>query len=75
MSNKQQSKRTSRKNVMRSFEDHIDLARLDYARRAKPGKDVAKVTGLVFAATVLVSLFSIRRIKDVGLADIIRHHG
>ncbi len=59
MSNKQQSKRNSRKSVIRSFEDQIDLARLDYARRTKPGKDVAKVMGLVFAAVVYLAGFGL----------------
>lgn len=59
MSNKQQSKRHSRKDVIRSFEDHFDLARLDYARRIKPGKDIAKVMGLIFAAVVYLAGFGL----------------
>lgn len=59
MSSKQPSKRNSRKNVMRSFQQHFDLARLDYKRRVKPGKDVAKITGLIFAAAVYLTGFGL----------------
>ncbi len=59
MSSKQPSKRNSRKNVMRSFQQHFDLARLDYKRRVKPGKDVAKVTGLILAAAVYLTGFGL----------------
>ena len=59
MSNKQASKRHSRKHVIRSFEEHFDLARLDYHRRVKPGKDMAKVMGLIFAAAIYLAGFGL----------------
>jgi len=57
MSNQQQSKRHGRKNVFRSFEQHITLSRLDYKPRIKPGKAMAKVVGLIFAAVVYLAGF------------------
>ncbi len=57
MSNKQQSKRHGRKNVIRDFEKHITLSRLDYKPRVKPGKAMAKVVGLIFAGMVYLGGF------------------
>lgn len=59
MSNKQSSKRSSRKQVLRAIQERFDLERLDYARRIKPGKDMAKVTGLILAALVYLSGFGL----------------
>lgn len=59
MSSKQPSKRNSRKNVVRSFQRHVDLARLDYRRRIKPGRDIAKITGLMFAAVIYMAGFGL----------------
>ena len=52
MSGKQQTKRSSRKNVMRSFEEHINLDRLQYKARVKPGKAIAKIKGLLTAGII-----------------------
>ncbi len=63
MSNQQPSKRHSRKNVIRDFEKHITLSRLDYKPRVKPGKAMAKVVGLIFAAAVYLACFGIAYIS------------
>lgn len=52
MSGKQPSKRSSRKNVQRSFEANINLDRLQYKDRVKPGKAIAKIKGLMTAAVI-----------------------
>ncbi len=52
MSTKQQTKRSSRKNVLRNFENNINLDRLQYKKRIKPGKDIAKIKGLITAAII-----------------------
>ncbi|HHJ80521.1 MAG TPA: hypothetical protein ENJ65_02690, partial [Candidatus Tenderia electrophaga] len=59
MSNQQPSKRHSRKNVIRDVERHITLSRLDYKPRVKPGKAMAKVIGLIFAAVIYMAGFGI----------------
>jgi hypothetical protein len=59
MSSKQQPKRQSRKNILRDFEDRVDLTRLDYNKRVKPGKGIAKVTGLIFASGVYMAAFGL----------------
>ena len=58
-SSKQTSKRHSRKSVLRDFEAHFTLSRLDYNRRIKPGRAAAKVTGLIFAAIVYLTGFGL----------------
>lgn len=59
MSNQQPSKRHSRKNVIRDFEKHFTLSRLDYKPRVKPGKAMAKAVGLSVAAVVYMVGFGI----------------
>lgn len=54
MSNKQQSKRHSRKSVLRDFEQHVTLSRLDYKKRVKKGKAAAKIIGLVCASIIYI---------------------
>ncbi len=67
---KQTSKRHSRKNVLRDFEAHFTLSRLDYTRRVKPGKAAAKVTGLIFAAIVYLAGFGLAFYsRSQGLID------
>ncbi len=63
MSNQQSSKRHGRKNVIRNFEKNITLSRLDYKPRVKPGKAMAKVVGLVFAAVIYLAGFGIAYIS------------
>ena len=70
MSNKQQSKRHGRKNVIRDFEKHITLSRLDYKPRVKPGKAMAKVVGLIFAAVIYLGGFGMAYISwSRGIID------
>jgi len=52
MSIKQPNKRNIRKNLLRRFEGQFDLNRLDYSRRSKPAKDMAKVVGVIFAGGI-----------------------
>ncbi|ALP51826.1 hypothetical protein Tel_00995 [Candidatus Tenderia electrophaga] len=59
MSSKQASKRGSRKYILRAFQQRFDLDRLDYKRRIKPGRDVAKITGLILAAAVYLTGFGL----------------
>jgi len=63
MSNQQPSKRHSRKNVIRDFEKNFTLSRLDYKPRVKPGKAMAKVVGLIFAAVVYLAGFGMSYIS------------
>jgi len=63
MSNKQQSKRHSRKNVIRDFEQHFTLSRLEYNKRVKPGKAMAKIVGLIVAAVIYIGGFSLTYIS------------
>lgn len=59
MSNQQQSKRHVRKNVIRDFEKNFTLSRLDYKPRVKPGRAMAKVIGLIFAAVIYLTGFGL----------------
>ncbi len=63
MSGKQPSKRNLRKTVLRRFENTFDLDRLHYERRTKPGKEAAKLTGLVFASVVFFAGFGLAYIS------------
>lgn len=56
---KQPTKRNTRKTLLRHFEEQFDLKRLDYNRRSKPAKDMAKVMGALFAATVYLAGFGL----------------
>ena len=70
MSGKQPSKRNLRKNVLRRFDNTFDLARLDYERRTKPGKDGAKLIGIIFASVVFFAGFGLAYISHArGLID------
>ena len=59
MSNKQPNKRNLRKILLRRFEGQFDLQRLDYPRRSKPARDMAKVTGAVFAGGIYLVGFGL----------------
>ena len=59
MKDKQTSRRNLRKGVMRRFEESFDVARLDYARRTKPGKGEAKLFGVIAAAIVYFGVFGL----------------
>jgi len=59
MSGKQQTKRSSRKNVLRAFETNINLDRLRYDQRVKPGKAIAKIKGLMTAALLYGIAFTL----------------
>lgn len=56
---KQPSKRNIRKALLRRFESQFDLKRLDYTRRAKPAKDMAKIMGFLFAGGVYLAGFGL----------------
>lgn len=59
MSIKQPNKRNIRKNLLRRFEGQLDLNRLDYSRRSKPAKDMAKVVGIIFAGGIYLIGFGL----------------
>ncbi len=59
MSIKQPNKRNIRKNLLRRFEGQFDLNRLDYSRRSKPAKDMAKVVGMIFAGCIYLAGFGL----------------
>lgn len=59
MSIKQPNKRNIRKNLLRRFEGQFDLNRLDYSRRSKPAKDMAKVVGVIFAGGIYLIGFGL----------------
>ncbi len=59
MSIKQPNKRNIRKNLLRRFEGQFDLNRLDYSRRSKPAKDIAKVVGVIFAGGIYLIGFGL----------------
>ena len=70
MAGKQKTKRNLRKSVLHRFEDAFDLERLDYNRRAKPGRDAAKLTGIIFASVVFFAGFGLAYISHSrGLID------
>lgn len=56
---KQPSKRNTRKTILRRFEEQFDLKRLDYQRRAKPAKDMAKIMGFLFAGGIYMAGFGL----------------
>lgn len=56
---KQPSKRNLRKTILRRFEEQFDLTRLDYGRRSKPAKDMAKVMGALFAGILYLAGFGL----------------
>lgn len=68
MASKQQNKRSIRKIIIRRFDEAFDLARLDYKKRTKPGKDIAKMTGLIFAAGAYCAAFSLAYYSWVQLS-------
>jgi len=49
---KPNTRRNQRKSLLRRFESCFDLNRLDYKKRAAPGKDRAKITGIIVASIV-----------------------
>ena len=59
MSSKQPHKRNIRKILLRRFERQFDLKRLDYRRRSKPAKDMAKITGALFAVGIYLAGFGL----------------
>ena len=59
MNNKLPNKRNLRKTLLRHFERQFDLKRLDYSRRSKPAKDMAKITGALFAGGIYIAGFGI----------------
>lgn len=59
MSTKQPNKRNIRKILLRRFEGQFDLKRLDYSRRSKPARDMAKVTGALFAGGIYLVGFGL----------------
>ena len=59
MSSKQPNKRNIRKTLLRRFEGQFDLKRLDYSRRSKPARDMAKVTGVIFAGGIYIAGFGV----------------
>ena len=59
MSSKQPNKRNIRKTLLRRFEGQFDLKRLDYSRRSKPPRDMAKVTGVIFAGGIYIAGFGV----------------
>lgn len=56
---KQPNRRNARKTILRRFEEQFDLQRLDYARRSKPAKDVARIMGLLFAGIIYSAGFGL----------------
>ncbi len=67
---KQPSKRNIRKAVLRRFDDLFDLQRLDYDKRVKPGRDAAKITGLIAACVVFFGGFGLAYISHArGMID------
>ena len=59
MSSKQPNKRNTRKILLRRFEGQFDLKRLDYSRRSKSARDMAKVTGVLFAGGIYLIGFGL----------------
>lgn len=59
MSSKQPTKRNARKTILRRFEEQFDLKRLDYDRRSKPARDMAKIMGALFAGGVYLAGFGL----------------
>ena len=59
MSSKQPNKRNTRKTLLRRFEGQFDLKRLDYSRRSKPARDMAKITGALFAGGIYIAGFGV----------------
>ncbi len=59
MSIKQPNKRNIRKNLLRRFEGQFDLNRLDYSRRSKPAKDMAKAVGVIVAGGIYLVGFGL----------------
>lgn len=55
MAKKEKSRRRIKKNMLAHLENVFDLTRLDYAKRIKPKKEFAKISGLV-AAFVIYAL-------------------
>ncbi|MFC1748664.1 hypothetical protein ACFL2V_07635 [Pseudomonadota bacterium] len=71
MSSKQPSKRNVRKNIQRRFDSTVDLERLNYKKRAKPGKDIAKITGFAFAGIIYLLGFGLAYFSwNRGLIDV-----
>ncbi len=71
MSSKQASKRNIRKSIQRRFDDTFDLARLNYKKRVKPAKDVAKVMGFAFAGIIYLIGFGLAYFSfSKGLIDV-----
>lgn len=71
MSNKQPSKRNIRKSIQRRFDNTFDLDRLNYKKRAKPGKDIAKITGVAFAGIIYLIGFGLAYFSwNKGLIDV-----
>ncbi len=59
MSSKPPNKRNIRKTLLRRFEGQFDLKRLDYSRRSKPARDMAKITGVIFAGGIYIAGFGV----------------
>lgn len=59
MSNKSPNKRLSRKSVLNQFESRIDLRRLDYAARIRPGRGRAMVISVVTATVIYMLGFGL----------------
>ena len=59
MSSKQPNKRNIRKILLRRFEGQFDLKRLDYNRRSKPARDMAKIVGAACAGGIYLVGFGL----------------